>query len=262
MAEEDKDKKAAKKADKSDAAPKAKQAKGGEAKGEHAKGEGGDKAPKAARGGAGDKPPRAAKGDKAGDKAEKPAAEAAEPEPKGPPRLRVQFDQEVRKKLAEQFGYKNAMQVPIIDKVVINMGIGEAVADRKKVDSAAADLALISGQKAIITKSRKAISTYKLRENQPIGCKVTLRKARMYEFIDRLINIALPRVRDFRGLNPKSFDGRGNYSLGVKEHIVFPEIDYDKAAEIWGMDITVCTTARTDDEARALLTAFNFPFRQ
>jgi large subunit ribosomal protein L5 len=253
MAEEDKDKKAKKadKADKGDAAPKAKQAKGD-------KGEGGDKAPKAAKGGAGDKPQRAAKGDKA----EKPVAEAAEPEPKGPPRLRVQFDKEVRKKLAEQFGYKNAMQVPIIDKVVINMGIGEAVADRKKVDSAAADLALISGQKAIITKSRKAISTYKLRENQPIGCKVTLRKARMYEFIDRLINVALPRVRDFRGLNPKSFDGRGNYSLGIKEHIVFPEIDYDKAAEIWGMDITVCTTARTDDEARALLTAFNFPFRQ
>jgi large subunit ribosomal protein L5 len=256
MAEEDKDKKAKKadKAEKGDAAPKAKQAKG-------EKGEGGDKAPKAAKGGAGDKPQRAGKGDK-GDKAEKPAAEAAEPEPKGPPRLRVQFDKEVRKKLAEQFGYKNAMQVPIIDKVVINMGIGEAVADRKKVESAAADLALISGQKAIITKSRKAISTYKLRENQPIGCKVTLRKARMYEFIDRLINIALPRVRDFRGLNPKSFDGRGNYSLGVREHIVFPEIDYDKTAEIWGMDITVCTTARTDDEARALLTAFNFPFRQ
>ena len=260
MAEEDTDKKAAaKKADKAgkgEAAPKAKQAKG--EKGEQAKGEGGDKAPKAGKGGAGDKPQRPAKGDKA----EKPAAEAAEPEPKGPPRLRVQFDKEVRKKLAEQFGYKNAMQVPIIDKVVINMGIGEAVADRKKVESAAADLTLISGQKAIITKSRKAISTYKLRENQPIGCKVTLRKARMYEFIDRLINIALPRVRDFRGLNPKSFDGRGNYSLGVKEHIVFPEIDYDKTAEVWGMDITVCTTARTDDEARALLTAFNFPFRQ
>ncbi len=250
MAEEDKDKKAAgKKADKGEAAPKAKQAKGEQ----QAKGEGGDKAPKAK---GGDKAPRAK-----GDKAEKPA-EAAEPEPKGPPRLRVQFDKEVRKKLTEQFGYKNAMQVPIIDKVVINMGIGEAVADRKKVESAAADLALISGQKAIITKSRKAISTYKLRENQPIGCKVTLRKARMYEFIDRLVNIALPRVRDFRGLNPKSFDGRGNYSLGVKEHIVFPEIDYDKAAEVWGMDITVCTTARTDDEARALLTAFNFPFRQ
>jgi len=204
-----------------------------------------------------------------GEKGKKPAkaeksAEAAEgpPEPKGPPRLRIEFDQVVRKKLSEQFGYKNPMQVPMIDKVVINMGIGEAVADRKKVESAAGDLALISGQKPVITKSRKAISTYKLRENQPIGCKVTLRKGRMFEFIDRLINIALPRVRDFRGLNPKSFDGRGNYSLGLKEHIVFPEIDYDKAAEIWGMDITVCTTARTDDEARALLTAFNFPFRQ
>ena len=134
----------------------------------------------------------------------------------------------MRAKLTEQFGYKNAMQVPVIDKIVINMGIGEAVADRKKVEAAAADLALIAGQKAVITKSRKAIATYKLRENQPIGCKVTLRKTRMYEFIDRLINIALPRVRDFRGLNPKSFDGRGNYSLGVKEHIVFPEIDYDK----------------------------------
>jgi len=142
------------------------------------------------------------------------------------------------------------------------MGIGEGVADRKKVDGAAADLGLISGQKAIVTKARKSIATYKLRAGQAIGCKVTLRKARMYEFLDRLINIALPRVRDFRGLNPKSFDGRGNYTLGIKEHIVFPEIDYDKAADIWGMDITVCTTARNDDEARALLTAFNFPFRQ
>jgi large subunit ribosomal protein L5 len=206
------------------------------------------------------------KGKKGGkpDKAEKPgtAEVAPPPEPKGPPRLRVAFDTVVRKKLTEQFGYKNAMQVPVIDKVVINMGIGEAVADRKKVESAAADLALIAGQKAVITKSRRAISTYKLREGQPIGCKVTLRKSRMFEFIDRLINIALPRVRDFRGLNPKSFDGRGNYSLGLKEHIVFPEIDYDKTAEIWGMDITVCTTARSDDEARALLRAFDFPFRQ
>jgi large subunit ribosomal protein L5 len=238
-----------KKGESADAAPKAK----GEGKGQQAKGEGGDKA-KAAKGG-GDKGARPAK-------AEKPAAEAQEPEPKGPPRLRIKFDKEVRAKLTEKFGYKNAMQVPVIDKIVINMGIGEAVADRKKVEAAAADLALISGQKAVITKSRKAISTYKLRENQPIGCKVTLRKTRMYEFIDRLINIALPRVRDFRGLNPKSFDGRGNYSLGVKEHIVFPEIDYDKAAEVWGMDITVCTTARTDDEARALLAEFDFPFRQ
>jgi large subunit ribosomal protein L5 len=195
-----------------------------------------------------------------GDKAEASAPVEAEAPPP-PPRLRITFDTVVRKKLTEQFGYKNVMQVPVIDKVVINMGIGEAVADRKKVESAASDLALIAGQRAVITKSRKAISTYKLRENQPVGCKVTLRKTRMFEFIDRLINIALPRVRDFRGLNPKSFDGRGNYSLGLKEHIVFPEIDYDKTAEIWGMDITVCTTARTDEEARALLAAFNFPFR-
>jgi large subunit ribosomal protein L5 len=227
------------------------------------------KAPKAAKAEgkkADGKKPEAGKSE--AEKGKKPAkagqaeapVEASAPPP--PPRLKAIFDTVVRKKLTEQFGYKNAMQVPVIDKVVINMGIGEAVADRKKVESAASDLALIAGQKAVITKSRKAISTYKLRENQPIGCKVTLRKTRMLEFIDRLINIALPRVRDFRGLNPKSFDGRGNFSLGLKEHIVFPEIDYDKTAEIWGMDITVCTTARTDDEARALLTAFNFPFRQ
>src|SRR5216684_1132906 len=223
------------------------------------------KAPKAAKA----EGKKAEAGKPEGDKGKKPAkadkaasapVEAVVPPP--PPRLKTAFDTVVRKKLTEQFGYKNAMQVPVIDKVVINMGIGEAVADRKKVESAASDLALIAGQRPVITKSRKAISTYKLRENQPIGCKVTLRKTRMFEFIDRLVNIALPRVRDFRGLNPKSFDGRGNYSLGLKEHIVFPEIDYDKTAEIWGMDITVCTTARNDDEARALLTAFNFPFRQ
>jgi len=178
------------------------------------------------------------------------------------PKLRAQFDNEIRTKLTEQFGYQNPMQVPVLDKVVLNMGIGEAVNDRKKVELAAADLALIAGQKPIVTHSRKAIATYKLREGQPIGCKVTLRKARMYEFIDRLVNIALPRVRDFRGLNPKSFDGRGNYSLGLKEHIVFPEIDFDKSGESWGMDITVCTTAPNDEQARALLTAFNFPFRQ
>ncbi len=191
----------------------------------------------------------------------KPSA-PREPEPRVPARLRVEFDETIRAKIAQQFGYKNRFEVPTIDKIVINMGIGEGVADKKKVDSAATDLALISGQKAVVTKARKSIATYKIRAGQPIGCKVTLRKARMYEFLDRLINIALPRVRDFRGLNPKSFDGRGNYSLGIKEHIVFPEIDYDKAADIWGMDITVCTTARNDDEARALLTAFNFPFRQ
>ena len=178
------------------------------------------------------------------------------------PRLREQFDKEIRTKLTEQFGYTNPMQVPVLDKVVLNMGVGEAVNDRKKVELAAADLALIAGQKPIVTHSRMAIATFKLREGQAIGCKVTLRKTRMYEFVDRLVNIALPRVRDFRGLNPKSFDGRGNYSLGLKEHLVFPEIDFEKSGEAWGMDITVCTSARTDDEARALLTAFNFPFRQ
>jgi large subunit ribosomal protein L5 len=243
----DEDKKQAKKADKSEK---------GERPPKQAKGDGGDKAPKAAKGEKSDKAPKGAPAEKGEKKAPR------EPEPRVPARLRVEFDQAIRAKLAEQFGYKNKMQIPAIDKIVINMGIGEGVADRKKVDNAAADLSLIAGQKAVITKSRKSIATYKLRDGQAIGCKVTLRKARMYEFVDRLINIALPRVRDFRGLNPKSFDGRGNFSLGIKEHIVFPEIDYDKAADIWGMDITVCTTARTDDEARALLTAFNFPFRQ
>ena len=234
--------------------------------------QGGDAAVKAEKAGKGDKAEKsetgqkAAKSEKGGkaaadDKGGKPAA-PREPEPRVPARLKVEFDQAIRNKLAAQFGYKNRLQIPILDKIVINMGIGEGVADRKKVESAAADLALIAGQKAVITKARKSIATYKLRSGQAIGCKVTLRKARMYEFLDRLINIALPRVRDFRGLSPKSFDGRGNYTLGIKEHIVFPEIDYDKAADIWGMDITVCTTARNDDEARALLTAFNFPFRQ
>ena len=178
------------------------------------------------------------------------------------PRLRTHFDEVVRGKLVDQFGYKNPMQVPTLEKVVINMGIGEGVNDRKKVESAAADLGLIAGQKAVITKARKSIATFKVRDGQAIGCKVTLRKTRMYEFVDRLVNIALPRVRDFRGLSPKSFDGRGNYTIGIKEHLIFPEIDYDKATDIWGMDITVCTSAKTDDEARALLTAFNFPFRQ
>ena len=177
-------------------------------------------------------------------------------------RLQAQYEQEISKKLTEQFGYSNKFQVPMLDKVSLNMGIGEAVSDRKKVENAAGELAMIAGQKPVITMARKSIATYKLRENQAIGCKVTLRKARMFEFIDRLINVALPRVRDFRGLNPKSFDGMGNYTFGIKEHIVFPEVDYDKVTDIWGMDITVCTTARTDDEARALLTAFNFPFRQ
>jgi large subunit ribosomal protein L5 len=200
---------------------------------------------------------------KAAKSAPKGVAEAdREPEPKGPSRLRKQFDETIRKKMMEQFGYKNPMQVPRIDKIVLNMGVGEAVNDRKKVDLAAQDLAAIAGQKAIITHARKSIATFKLRENQPIGCKVTLRRTRMYEFLDRLVNIALPRVRDFRGLNPKSFDGRGNYTIGIKEHLIFPEIDYDKVESTLGMDIVVCTTAKSDDEARALLAAFNFPFRQ
>jgi large subunit ribosomal protein L5 len=177
-------------------------------------------------------------------------------------RLKTHFEQVVREQLSKQFSYTNRMQMPKITKVVLNMGIGEGVADRKKVDNAANDLSMIAGQKAVITKSRKSIATYKLRDGQAIGCKVTLRKARMYDFIDRLVNIALPRVRDFRGLNPRSFDGRGNYSLGIKEYTVFPEIDFDKVIDNWGLDITVCTSARSDEEARALLTAFNFPFRQ
>jgi large subunit ribosomal protein L5 len=177
-------------------------------------------------------------------------------------RLKTHFDQVIRGELTKQFGYTNRMQVPSITKIVLNMGIGEGVADKKKVDSAAADLSLIAGQQAVITQARTSIATYKLRDGQAIGCKVTLRKSRMYDFIDRLVNIALPRVRDFRVLNPKSFDGRGNFTIGIKEHIVFPEIDFDKATDVWGLDITVCTNARNDDEARALMNAFNFPFRQ
>lgn len=177
------------------------------------------------------------------------------------PRLKHQYNETVRAALIEEFNYSNPMQVPALEKIVLNMGIGEAVADRKKVDSAARDLALIAGQKPVLTKSRKSIATFKLRDGMPIGAKVTLRKTRMYEFLDRLVTIALPRVKDFRGLNPKSFDGCGNYAMGIKEHIVFPEIDYDKVDSIWGMDIIICTTAPTDDEARSLLKHFNFPFR-
>jgi large subunit ribosomal protein L5 len=177
------------------------------------------------------------------------------------PRLKQHYDELIKDALVKEFGYANRMQVPRLDKVVLNMGVGEGISDSKKVNAAAADLGLIAGQKPVITKARKSIATFKLREGMPIGAKVTLRKHRMYEFIDRLVNIALPRVRDFRGLNPKSFDGRGNYSLGLKEHIIFPEIDYDKVEDVLGMDIIVCTTARNDDEARALLQGLNFPFR-
>ncbi len=178
------------------------------------------------------------------------------------PRMKKHYEDVVRPGMIEAFGYKNVYEIPGIEKIVLNMGVGEATADRKKVDTAAADLALIAGQKPVITKSRLAIAGFKLRENMAIGAKVTLRKSHMYDFLDRLVTIALPRVRDFRGLNPKSFDGRGNFALGVKEHLVFPEISYDKADTVWGMDVIVCTSAKTDDEARTLLKLFNFPFRQ
>jgi large subunit ribosomal protein L5 len=176
------------------------------------------------------------------------------------PRLKQRYDETVKAALMKEFGYGNPMQVPKLEKIVINMGVGEATQDTKRVDSAAAELAQISGQKPQITLSRTAIANFKLRENQKIGCKVTLRRERMYEFLDRLVNIALPRVRDFRGVPGNSFDGRGNYSLGLKEQIVFPEIDYDKIDHVRGMDITIVTTARTDKEAKALLKAFDMPF--
>jgi len=178
------------------------------------------------------------------------------------PRLRTQYEETIKPNLIKEFGYKNVMQAPKLDKIVLNIGVGEAVNDTKKVKSAAGDLEKIAGQKPVITHARKSIAGFKVRENMPLGVKVTLRKARMYEFMDRLVNIALPRVRDFRGLNPNSFDGRGNYAMGIKEHIIFPEINFDQIDQVWGMDIIVCTTAKTDDEARALLRAFNFPFRQ
>jgi large subunit ribosomal protein L5 len=235
--------------------------------------------PKAA---GGEKPPRqgkpdsgtqAAKGQKGApkdgkgaprDKAAAPKAEkvARAPRPKDyRPRMKAHYEKVVREAMTKEFGYKNPMQIPRLEKIVLNMGVGEAVNDRKKVDSAARDLALIAGQRPVITRARKSIATYKVRDGMPIGCKVTLRGDRMYEFVDRLVTIALPRVKDFRGLNPKSFDGRGNFALGLREHIVFPEIDYDQVDEVWGMDVIVCTTARSDDEARALLRGFNFPFR-
>lgn len=178
------------------------------------------------------------------------------------PRLKTQYEDEIRAAMTEAFNYTNAMQIPGLEKVVLNMGIGDAVNDSKKVPIVAADLEKIAGQKPVITKARQSIAAFKLREGMPIGAKVTLRQARMFDFIDRLITIALPRVRDFRGLNPKSFDGNGNYALGIKEHIIFPEVDYDQVEAVWGMDIVVCTTARTDDEARELLKQFNFPFRK
>ena len=216
--------------------------------------------------------PQAAKGGKPAGKpakdgkAAKPAAAPGEvrsfTRPKDyKPRLKTHYEQVVRKALTEKFAYGNPMQVPRIEKIVLNMGVGEGVNDRKKVDNAAGDLALIAGQRPVVTRARKSIASFKVRDGMALGAKVTLRGDRMYEFLDRLVTIALPRVKDFRGLNAKSFDGRGNYAMGLKEHIVFPEIDYDKVDQIWGMDVIVCTSAPTDDEARELLRGFNFPFR-
>ena len=175
-------------------------------------------------------------------------------------RMQQLYVDKIRAQMTEKFGYSNPMQVPKIDKIVINMGVGEATQDKKKVDKAAEEMALIAGQKPVITKAKKSVATFKLREGMPIGCKVTLRREKMYEFLDRLVTVALPRVRDFRGLNPKSFDGRGNYAMGLKEQIIFPEINYDRIDSVRGMDVIITTTARTDDEARALLAAFGLPF--
>ncbi|VAW66114.1 LSU ribosomal protein L5p (L11e) [hydrothermal vent metagenome] len=176
-------------------------------------------------------------------------------------RLQETYKATIVKQLMEEQGYKNPMDVPRIEKITLNMGVGEGVSDKKVVEAARSDMEKIAGQKPVTTLARKSVAAFKLREGSPIGCKVTLRKAQMYEFLDRLINISVPRIRDFRGLNGKSFDGRGNYSMGVKEQIIFPEIDYEKIDKIRGMDITITTTAKTDDEARALLKAFNFPFK-
>lgn len=176
-------------------------------------------------------------------------------------RLKELYKTEIKKNLMERFGYKTPMQIPSIQKITLNMGVGEAIADKKVLQSAMDDLQKISGQKPVVTLARKSIAGFKIRDGMPIGCKVTLRRERMYEFLDRLINISIPRIRDFRGLNAKSFDGRGNYSMGVKEQIIFPEIDYDKIDALRGLDITITTSARSDDEARALLEMFKFPFR-
>ncbi len=181
--------------------------------------------------------------------------------PAGPARLQVFYREQVAKDLQQQFSYKSPMEVPRIDKIVLNMGVGEAVADKKIMDNAVADLGKITGQKPLITKARKSVAQFKIRQGYPVGCKVTLRGARMYEFLDRLVSVAMPRIRDFRGISGRAFDGRGNYNMGVKEQIIFPEIEYDKIDAIRGMNITITTTAKTDAEGRALLAAFKFPFR-
>ena len=176
------------------------------------------------------------------------------------PRLKRDYEERIAAAMTEKFGYRNSMEVPRLEKIVINMGVGEATQDKKKVDTAVQEMQLIAGQKPVVTKAKKSIAQFKLREGMPIGAKVTLRRERMYEFLDRLVTIALPRVRDFRGLNPRSFDGRGNYAMGLKEQIIFPEINYDRIEKVRGMDIIITTTAKTDEEARELLRLFNFPF--
>ncbi len=176
------------------------------------------------------------------------------------PRLQKLYEEQIRAQLKKQFGYANDLEIPRLEKIVINMGVGDATQDKKRIDAAAAEMMAISGQKPVITRAKKSIAQFKLREGMPIGCKVTLRRDRMYEFLDRLVNIAMPRIRDFRGINPKSFDGRGNYAMGVKEQIIFPEINYDRIDKVRGMDIIFTTSAHTDEEARELLRAFNMPF--
>jgi len=209
-------------------------------------------------------PPKEAKQARPEPKEAPAAKEPKERKPERPapvPRLQILYRETVVKQLVEQFGYKSTMQAPRIEKIVLNMGVGEAVADKKIMDHAVSDMTKIAGQRPIVTKSRKSIATYKIRSGYPIGCKVTLRGRRMYEFLDRLVNIAMPRIRDFRGISARAFDGQGNYNMGVKEQIIFPEIEYDKIDAIRGMNITITTTAKSDNEAKALLSAFRFPFR-
>ena len=220
------------------------------------------KAPKADKQPApGDKQPKQAKAEKPAKGQQAPEMAHAADQPHQPARLKEIYRKEIVPALTQQFAYKTQMQVPRISKVVLNMGVGEATADRKILDNAVADMTKISGQKPVITKARKAIAGFKIREGYPIGCMVTLRQERMYEFLDRLVTVALPRVRDFRGISGRGFDGRGNYNMGVKEQIIFPEIEYDKIDAIRGMNISITTTAKNDDEAKALLSAFRFPFK-
>ena len=233
-----------------------KKGKGGDAKG----GKGGGKAPKADQ--AAKQPKQAKQGKEARGEAKQAVVLDEKPSgPEQPARLQVFYQEQVAKELTQQFGYKSPMQVPRIEKIVLNMGVGEAVADKKIMDNAVADMQKIAGQKPLVTVARKSVANFKIREGYPVGCKVTLRGARMYEFLDRLVSVAMPRIRDFRGISARSFDGRGNYNMGVKEQIIFPEIEYDKIDAIRGMNITISTTARTDAEAKALLAAFKFPFR-